>query len=389
MHPPMNCLSRCLSICGCGLLAVAMVGLPVMAEPPEAQGKKQSMHVETGPFGQLADGTKITKYNVDNGNGLKMQLIDYGAIMTSFHAPDKEGNAANINAGFDQLQPYLDGTPYFGATVGRFANRIAGGKFSIDGKEYTFAINNGQNSLHGGLKGFDKVVWQAETIETEQEVGVEFSYTSPDGEEGYPGTLQVTVRYTLTPENKLVMDYTATTDAPTHLNLTNHNYWNLAGFGSGKNYEHILKLEADHYLPVDDALIPTGKLAEVQGTPLDFTTAKPIGQDIQKTGGDPIGYDHCYVVRGASGKLNLAATVTEPTSGRVMEIHTTQPGIQLYTGNFLDGTPGNAGLNQHEAFCLETQHYPDTPNQKDFPSTLLKPGEKFHEQTVHVFSVEK
>jgi aldose 1-epimerase len=217
MHRPLNCLSRYLSIFGCSLVAVAMVGLPARAETPEAEGKKQPMSVETSSFGKLADGTEITKYTVDNGQGLMMELIDYGAIMTSLHAPDKEGNAANINVGFDELQPYLDGTPYFGATVGRYANRIAGGKFSIDGKEYTLATNNGPNSLHGGERGFDKVVWKAKKVETEKEVGVEFTYTSPDGEEGYPGTLQATVRYTLTPEKKLVMDYTATTDAPTPL----------------------------------------------------------------------------------------------------------------------------------------------------------------------------
>ncbi|MHC2068349.1 aldose epimerase family protein [Bremerella sp. T1] len=347
------------------------------------------MNVTASEFGKMPDGTVIAKYTVDNGNGIVMELINYGAIMTSLSAPDKNGESANINVGFDNLESYLGGTPYFGATVGRYANRVAKGKFTLDGKEYTLATNNGPNSLHGGEKGFDKVIWAAKKIETEDAVGVQFDYTSKDGEEGYPGNLKVTVKYTLTPDNQLVMDYTATTDAPTVLNLTNHNYWNLAGAKSGKNYKHSLKLEADKYLPVDETLIPTGELESVKGTPMDFTSFKTIGEDIQKTGGDPVGYDHCYVLSDDTDNLALAATVKEPTSGRVMEVWTTQPGIQFYSGNFLDGTAGNAGLNQHEAFCLETQHFPDTPNQPNFPSATLKPGETFHETTVHKFSVEK
>ncbi|GAA4428477.1 aldose epimerase family protein [Bremerella cremea] len=347
------------------------------------------MNVTASEFGQLPDGTVIAKYTVENGNGLVMELINYGATMISLSAPDKDGKSANINVGFDNLESYLAGPPYFGATVGRYANRIAKGKFSLDGKEYTLATNNGPNTLHGGLKGFDKVVWAAKKIETEEAVGVQFDYTSKDGEEGYPGNLKVTVKYMLTPANELVMDYTATTDATTVLNLTNHNYWNLAGAKNGKNYDHVLKLEADKYLPVDENLIPTGDLASVKGTPMDFTSFKAIGKDIQKTGGDPVGFDHCFVLSDQTDKLALAATVKEPTSGRVMEVWTTQPGIQFYSGNFLDGSDANGGLNQHEAFCLETQHFPDTPNQPSFPSATLKPGETFHEVTVHKFSVEK
>lgn len=347
------------------------------------------MSVTTSSFGQLPDGTPITKFTVDNGNGLKMEVIDYGAIITAVHAPDKQGKSANINVGFDKLEDYLAGHPYFGSTVGRYANRIAGAKFTLEGKEYTLAKNNGPNSLHGGEKGFDKVKWNARKIETEDQVGVQLDYTSPDGEEGYPGTLKVAVKYTLSPDNRLTMEYTATTDAPTPVNLTNHNYWNLAGVGSGKVYDHQLKLEANAYLPVDDTLIPTGEELPVQGTPMDFTAMKKIGQDIQKTGGDPVGYDHCYVLNNQDGDLALAATVKEPTTGRVMEVWTTQPGIQLYSGNFLDGQRSSGGLNQHEAFCLETQHFPDSPNQKSFPSTILRPGETYHEETVHKFSVEK
>lgn len=237
--------------------------------------------------------------------------------------------------------------------------------------------------------GFDKVKWNATKIEGTDQVGVQFEYTSPDGEEGYPGNLKVTVKYTLGPDNRLTMDYTATVDKATPINLTNHNYWNLAGVGSGKIYDHELKLEADSYLPVDDSLIPTGDKKKVKGTPMDFTQFKKMGKDIQATGGDPVGYDHCYVLDSQDGDLALAATVKEPTTGRVMEVWTTQPGIQFYSGNFLDGSKGNAGLKQHEAFCLETQHFPDSPNQPNFPSTILKPGEKFHEVTVHRFSVEK
>lgn len=382
-------MTRCLTSVALSLAAIVMTATGLSAAEPAAKGKDTPMNVTASEFGQLPDGTVIAKYTVDNGNGLVMELINYGAVMTSLSAPDKDGKSANINVGFDNLEGYLAGPPYFGATVGRYANRIAKGKFSLDGKEYTLATNNGPNTLHGGLKGFDKVVWAAKKIETEDAVGVQFDYTSKDGEEGYPGNLKVTVKYTLTPDNELVMDYTATTDATTVLNLTNHNYWNLAGAKSGKNYDHLLKLEADKYLPVDENLIPTGDLATVKGTPMDFTSFKAIGKDIQKTGGDPVGFDHCFVLSDQTDKLALAATVKEPTSGRVMEVWTTQPGIQFYSGNFLDGSDANGGLNQHEAFCLETQHFPDTPNQPSFPSATLKPGETFHEVTVHKFSVEK
>lgn len=382
-------MKRCFTPAAICLAAIVFCASGLLAEETAAKGKKSPMSVTASDFGRLPDGTTIVKYTVVNGNGIKMELINYGAIMTSLTTPDKNGEATNINVGFDNLEGYLAGPPYFGATVGRYANRIAKGKFTLDGKEYTLATNNGPNSLHGGIKGFDKVVWASKKIETPEAVGVQFDYTAKDGEEGYPGNMKVTVKYTLTPANELVMDYTATTDAKTVLNLTNHNYWNLAGAKSGKNYEHTLKLEADKYLPVDETLIPTGEFASVKGTPMDFTAFKAIGKDIQATGGDPVGYDHCYVLNSQTGELALAATVKEPTSGRVMEVWTTQPGIQFYSGNFLDGSDANGGLNQHEAFCLETQHYPDTPNQKDFPTATLEPGETFHEVTVHKFSVEK
>jgi len=346
------------------------------------------MKVSTSDFGTLPDGTQITKFTIDNGSGVVMEMINYGAIMTSLKTPDKNGESANINAGFDNLESYLGGTPYFGATVGRYANRIAGGKFKIGETEYSLATNNGPNSLHGGKVGFDKKVWKSEVIETEKEAGVKFTYVSPAGEEGYPGELTTTATYSLNMDGELKIDLSATTDATTVVNLTNHSYWNLAGIRSGKVYDHVLQLEADYYLSVNDNLIPTGERTSVKGNAFDFTSPKPIGQDIEATGGDPTGYDHCYVLRNQDGTLALAATVKSPASGRVMEVWTTQPGIQFYTGNFLNGSEGNAGIQRHEAFCLETQHYPDSPNQTAFPSVLLQPGETYREVTVHKYSVE-
>lgn len=378
--------------CWCVLtLAASLLGTQFVlaAEPTQSAAKSNAvMSIESQPFGKTADGQEVTLFTVKNGD-LEMELINYGASIVSLKAPDKNGTLANVNVGFDDVSRYEGAHPYFGATVGRYANRIAKGKFSLDGKDYSLALNNGENTLHGGTKGFNRYVWDAKEVKEGDAVGVTFSRTSPDGEEGYPGALTVSVSYLLTGDNQLVMDYAAETDAPTVLNLTNHCYWNLAGAESGKIYGHELQLEADAYIPVSDALIPTGKEATVKGTPMDFTTMKPIGKDLQATGGDPIGYDHCYVLRNQDGKLALAATVKEPKSGRVMEIYTTEPGIQLYTGNFLTGSAAEKRLDQHEAFCLETQHYPDTPNQPNFPTTTLKPGEKFQSQTVHKFSVEK
>ncbi|PQO30851.1 galactose mutarotase [Blastopirellula marina] len=378
--------------CWCVLtLAASLLGTQFVlaAEPTQSAAKSNPvMSIESQPFGKTADGQEVTLFTVKNGD-LEMELINYGASIVSLKAPDKNGTLVNVNVGFDDVSRYEGAHPYFGATVGRYANRIAKGKFSLDGKEYSLALNNGENTLHGGEKGFNRYVWDAKEAKQGDAVGVTFSRTSPAGEEGYPGALTVSVSYLLTGDNQLVMDYAAETDAPTVLNLTNHCYWNLAGAESGKVYDHELKLEADAYIPVSDALIPTGKEATVKGTPMDFTTMKPIGKDLQATGGDPIGYDHCYVLRSQDGTLALAATVKDPKSGRVMEIYTTEPGIQLYTGNFLTGAAAEKRLNQHEAFCLETQHYPDTPNQPNFPTTTLKPGEKFQSKTVHKFSVEK
>jgi aldose 1-epimerase len=302
--------------------------------------------------------------------------------------PDRSGKLANVNLGFDNVRGFEGQHPYFGATVGRFANRIAKGKFTLDGKEYTLAANNGPNHLHGGIKGFNRVMWKAEEVKNDKEVGVRFSYLSRDGEEGYPGNLTVTALYTLTADDELKIEFTAKTDKPTVLNLTNHNYWNLNGAFSGSILDHVLMLTAHQYVPVDEDLIPTGELAGVEGTPLDFRKPKPIGQDIQKIKSDPVGYDHCFVLNNQDGDLALAARVKDPDSGRVMEVYTTQPGIQLYTGNFLSGGEGEGGARQHEAFCLETQHYPDAPNQKNFHSAALRPGQTYKQTTVHKFFVE-
>ncbi|HMC65282.1 MAG TPA: aldose epimerase family protein, partial [Gemmataceae bacterium] len=264
--------------------------------------------------------------------------------------------------------------------------------FSLDGKTYTLATNNGPNHLHGGRKGFDGVLWKAEPVTAPDSVGVKFSHTSPDGDEGYPGKLDATVTFTLNNANALRIDYTAATDKPTVVNLTNHAYWNLAGAGSGNILGHELTLAADKYLPIDDTSIPTGELAPVKGTPFDFTSTHPIGERIAELKKDPHktkGYDHCYVLRGQQGKLELAARVKEPTTGRVMEVYTTEPGVQLYCANFLDGGPGGGGYKQHEAFCLETQHYPDSPNKPEFPSTVLRPGQTYRTTTEHRFFVEK
>jgi aldose 1-epimerase len=350
-----------------------------------------TMSITKKPYGKAKDGQRVDLYTCTNAKGLVVQLTNYGATVVSVETPDKNGKLANITLGFPSLDGYLARHPYFGSTVGRYGNRIAGGKFQLDGKEYTLATNNGPNHLHGGLKGLDAVVWSAQEVQSPAAVGVVFTYRSPDGDEGYPGNLDLTVTYSLTKNNELRIDYVATTDKPTVLNLTNHCYWNLGGAGSGDILKHQLTLTADKYLPIDDTSIPTGKAADVKGSPFDFTTPHAIGERIGELKKDPHktkGYDHCYVLRGQSGKLEVAARVKDPASGRVMEISTTEPGIQLYCGNFLGGGTGEAGYKQHDAFCLETQHFPDSPNQPSFPSTVLRPGQIFRSTTVHKFSVE-
>lgn len=378
------------------LLVALLASLPeptaTFAAPPASSPAKRTMSVDKTSFGKTKKGEPVTLFTLHNSHGLVVKLMDYGATVVSVETPDKNGKLANITLSFPTLEGYLQRHPYFGSTVGRYGNRIAKGKFTIDGKESTLATNNGPNHLHGGQVGFDAVMWTAEEVKTADSVGVKFSYLSKDGEEGYPGNLKVTVTYSLTEADELRIDYSATTDKPTHVNLTNHNYWNLGGAGSGSILKHELMINADQYLPIDASSIPTGAPAPVKGTALDFTKPTPIGDridELKKPPHETKGYDHCYVLRGQEGKLTLAARVKDPASGRVMEISTTEPGIQLYCGNFLDGSAGNGGFKQHEAFCLETQHYPDSPNQPQFPSTLLKPGQTYKSTTVHKFSVAK
>lgn len=343
-------------------------------------------------YGKTQGGEEVYEFTLTNAGGVTVKLINFGAAVTSIQTPDRDGKLGEITLGYDNFAGWEKNPPYFGVTAGRYANRIAGGKFAIDGQEYKLATNNGPNHLHGGIVGFNKRVWTpAGTKQTSDSASVTFKYLSKDGEEGYPGNLDVLVTYTLTDANELRIDYQATTDKATVLNLTNHTYWNLAGRGSGDVLEHEITINADRYLPVDDTAIPTGELAAVKDTPMDLTKPQKIGAKIKEVVGGGGGYDHCYVLnRGDqdAGKLALAARVHEPKSGRVLEIQTTEPGVQFYTGNFLDGTADVAGNKQHGGFCLETQHFPDSPNQPAFPSTLLKPGETFKSSTVHVFSVK-
>jgi aldose 1-epimerase len=346
------------------------------------------MKIEKSPFGRTKDGVEVDLYTCTNANGSVLKMTNFGATTVALEVPDREGKRANVTMGFDSLEGYLGGHPYFGATVGRYCNRIAKGRFTLDGQEYTLATNNGENHLHGGDIGFNKVVWDAEPFQSDSGVGVKFTYQSPDGEEGYPGNLSVTATYTLTNDDELVVEFTATTDKATPVNLTNHNYWDLAGAASGTIRDHVLEIAADKYLPVDEGLIPTGELADVAGTPLDFTQPEKIGARLDQIQADPVGYDHCYALRGEVGEMKLAARVKDPESGRVMEIHTTQPGLQFYSGNFLDGSAENGGYQQYDGFCLETQLFPDSPNQPEFPNTILRPGETYQHKTVHKFMAE-
>jgi aldose 1-epimerase len=347
--------------------------------------------IQTKDWGKLPDGREATLYTVANPSGLKLTMSDYGATVISLEVPDRGGKLANVVLGLPTPSDYVNHTAFFGATIGRYGNRIAKGKFTLDGKEYTLPINNAPNHLHGGPQGFDHQMWSVKEVHSSDAAGLEFTYVSKDGEQGYPGTLTTTVTYWLTAENALKIDYSATTDKDTVVNLTNHAYWNLAGAGSGDILGQQLMLAADKYLAVDDTLIPTGDSVDVKtDLPMDFTSMKQIGSGVEQLkakGGN--GYDHCFVLRSQNGKLALAAKAKDPVSGRTMEVRTDQPGIQFYTGNFLDGGAVNGGYPQHAAFCLETQHYPDSPNRPEFPSTELKPGETFKSTTIYKFDVDK
>jgi aldose 1-epimerase len=353
----------------------------------ETKTKEQKvMSVGTQPFGKTPDGQEVELYTLANTNGLKATITNYGAILVSLEVPDRDGKLADITLGFDTLEGYIPRHPYFGVTVGRYANRIGAAKFKLNDIEYKLAANNGPNHLHGGIKGFDKVVWTAEYVLADKDgAKVKLSYLSKDGEEGYPGNLKCTVIYTLTKDDELKINYEAETDKPTVINLTNHSYWNLAGQGNGDILGHELMLNADKYTPVDEGLIPTGQIKSVKDSPMDFTKPMTIGSRIAQVEG---GYDHNYVLNSGGGTLALCAKVYESTSGRIMEIYTVEPGVQFYTGNFLDGSiTGKAGkvYKKHYGFCLETQHFPDSPNKPDFPSVVLKPGDKYTTVTVHKF----
>ena len=366
-------------------ITVGCVGCKKAGRDGSAKGKAMTINQEH--FGQTPDGEDIEQFTLANTNGVTVKVINYGGIITHLFVPDRGGVAKDVVLGFNTLDGYLGEHPYFGAIVGRYANRIGKGKFTLDGAEYTLAVNNGPNHLHGGLKGFDKRVWDAKTVRTDNSVQLVLTYVSEDMEEGYPGTLRSVVTYELTNDNELKMTYEATTDKPTVLNLTNHSYFNLAGQGSGTIYDHELMLTADHYTPVDEGLIPTGEAVSVKDTVFDFTTPHRIGErinDVPMTGG----YDHNFCLNSHDGSLALCARVHEPTSGRIMEIYTTQPGVQFYTGNFLDGSNKGKGsvYNKHNAFCLETQHWPDSPNKPEFPPVVLRPGQTYREQTVLKFS---
>jgi aldose 1-epimerase len=360
--------------------------------------------IKRGPFGKTSDGQAVDLFVLTNASGAEVRITNYGGIVTALKVPDRDGKLGDVVLGFDKLEGYLAGHPFFGCITGRYANRIAGGRFTLDGKTYTLAKNNDVNHLHGGKQGFDKFVWKAEPTAGSDGPTLKLCRVSPDGEEGYPGNLSVVVTYTLTKDNALRIDYSAKTDKPTVLNLTNHSYFNLAGQGSGDVLGHEMEIFADRVTPVDAGLIPTGELRSVEGTPLDFRKPHKIGQRIDaedeqiKRGR---GYDHNFVLNkpgfskkpglsGPSPGPTLAARAYEPTTGRVLEVLTTEPGVQLYTANFLDGTvTGKEGkvYKRRYAFCLETQHFPDSPNQKSFPTTTLRPGEEFKSTTVYRFSV--
>ena len=346
-------------------------------------------------FGEVKEGQSVKLYSLVNENGLSAQITNYGGIVTSLQVPDKNGNFTDVVAGYNSVDKYIEASPYFGCLVGRYGNRIANGKFSIDGQDYTLATNNGKNSLHGGLQGFDKVVWEAQAKNTPNGPSLELTYLSPDGEEGFPGSLQVKAVYTLTNDNELKLEFTASTDKTTPINLTHHSYFNLAGPDNGDILDHEVTINADTFTPVNEDLIPLGIFQSVKGTPFDFTKPQKIGARINshntqlKFGG---GYDHNWVINRSGEGLAFMAKVREETSGRVMEVFSTDPGLQFYTGNFLDST--NTGKNgkaykHRSAFCMEPQHYPDSPNHKNFPSTLLSPGETYKHTIVYKFSVQK
>jgi aldose 1-epimerase len=374
----------------------AFMGAMLMTTLAPLGATPKSGSTEKKPFGKTPDGQPVDLYVLTNKNGVEAAITNYGGAVVSLKVPDRNGKFGDVVLGYDSLDGYVNDKGYFGAIVGRYGNRIGHAQFSIDGKTYTLAKNNGENSLHGGIKGFNKAVWAAKELPAKNGQSLELTYLSKDGEEGFPGNLHVRVVYTLTDSNELKIEYSATTDKKTVVNLTNHSYFNLAGPGSGDILGHQLAIEADKFTPVDASLIPTGELRDVPGTPLDFGKATAIGARIDQDDEQlklGHGYDHNFVLRRAAGApISLAARVMEPNTGRVLEVWTTEPGVQFYTGNFLDGTArGKGGLAyaRRSAFCLETQHFPDSPNQPKFPSVVLNPGEKYSTTTTYKFTSEK
>lgn len=381
------------------LVTLATAGLGAACLVGCASMSKSHPPITKADFGKTPDGTPVEIYTLRNAQGAEARIMTYGGIVQSLSMPDKNGKFADVVLGFDSLAgytspEYLKGCPYFGALIGRYGNRIGGAKFNLEGKTYELAKNNNGNSLHGGLKGFDKVVWTARPMDTAQGPALILTYLSKDGEEGFPGNLQVTAIYTLTDDNALQLEFKAVTDKPTVCNLTHHSYFNLAGAGNGDILGHLLQINADKTTPVDSELIPTGKIADVTGTPFDFRKPTAIGARINDP--DAVlqygpGYDHNWIVNKPFGQYGLQARVVEPTSGRVLEVWSDEPAVQFYAGNFLDGTivgKGGKAYQRRTGFCLEPQHYPDSPNKPQFPSTELKPGETYHNKIVYKFSVE-
>lgn len=383
-----------------GLISLALLNVQCKSEKKAdtntitVEEMKNPVTITKEPFGTTTDNIPVDKYTLKNEKGMEISVITYGGIITSWTAPDKNGNYQDIALGYDSLEQYEKSSPFFGALIGRYGNRIAKGKFTLDGTEYQLATNDGQNHLHGGVKGFDKVVWTASESSTDNTASLVLTYLSKDMEEGYPGNLQTKVTYTLNNDNTLEVVYEATTDKKTIVNLTQHSYFNLSGDFSKTILDHEITINADKLVPVDATLIPTGELTDVSNTPFDFRQAKAIGKDIEakdeqlKRGQ---GYDHCWVLNNQNEGMRFAASAYHPESGRLMEVSTDEPGIQLYTGNFLDGTlPSKQGgtYGHRTGFCLETQHYPDSPNQKDFPSVVLNPGENYKTTTTFKFSVK-
>ncbi len=373
------------AVCISATLMTGCLGLANRNQNENNVNKNNSaMNITRQSFGKLPDGQEVDLYTLTNQNGMKACITNFGGVVTRLLVPRKDGSATDVVLGYDSLAPYLKDSPYFGAIVGRYGNRIAKGRFSLDGKKYELATNNGPNHLHGGIKGFDKVLWKATPIEQNDLVGLLLEYLSPDGEEGYPGNLHVKVWYLLTNNNELQIDYQAETDKPTPVNITHHSYFNLDGAGTGSILNHRLMIDADRFVEVDEALIPTGLLKEVENTPMDFRKPRAIGEKIKEIAG---GYDHTWVLNN-SNKMALIASLENSEATLKMEVYTTEPGVQFYSGNFLDGSiEGKNGLvyEKHYGLCLETQHFPDSPNQPAFPGTILRPGQKYGYTTIYKF----